>query len=279
VGGPLGVTTGSVAAVTASYELVVIGGGNMGAALLGGLLSAGTVGTGDVAVVEAAASRREQLVELFADVAVLGAVPACDGAVLAVKPGDIPAAAAAAGNAGARRVLSIAAGVSTSSVQDAAGPGIAVLRAMPNTPALVGRGVAALCGGETASDADLHWAERILTAVGRCERLPEASFDAVTGLTGSGPAYIFLVAEALVDAGVTAGLPAALVESMVTQLLVGSAALLDDRGDAAALRAAVTSPGGTTAAGVQVLEERGVRSAFVDAVQAAAARSRELGTA
>jgi pyrroline-5-carboxylate reductase len=271
------VTAGSVAAVTASYELVVIGGGNMGTALLGGLLSAGTVGAGDVAVVEAAAARREQLADLFADVAVLSSVPACDAAVLAVKPGDIAAAAAAASTAGARRVLSIAAGVSTTSVQHAAGPGVAVLRAMPNTPALVGRGVAALCGGETASDADLHWAERILLAVGRCERLPEATFDAVTGLTGSGPAYVFLVAEALVDAGVTAGLPATLVESMVTQLLVGSAALLEERGDAAALREAVTSPGGTTAAGLAALEARAVRAAFMEAVTAATERSKALG--
>jgi pyrroline-5-carboxylate reductase len=263
--------------VTASYELVIIGGGNMGAALLGGLLAAGTVGVADLAVVEAAAARREQLTELFGHVAVLAEVPTCDGAVLAVKPADIAAVAATASAAGVRRVLSIAAGVTTASVQQAVGGGVAVVRAMPNTPALIGQGMAALCGGETATDDDLDWAERILAAVGRCERVPEEGFDAVTGLTGSGPAYVFLVAEALVDAGVSAGLPVALVESMVTQLLVGSAALLDARGDAAALRAAVTSPGGTTAAGLRVLEERGVRGAFVDAVQAAATRSRELG--
>jgi pyrroline-5-carboxylate reductase len=271
----------SVAAVTVptttTYDLAVIGGGNMGAALIGGLLAAGTFQASDVAVVEASATRREELTRMFAGVAVFADVPPCTGAVLAVKPGDIPAVAAAAGSAGVVRVLSIAAGVTTAAVQHAVGAGVAVLRAMPNTPALVGRGMAALCGGETAGDEDLDWGERILGAVGRCERLPESVFDAVTGLTGSGPAYVFLVAEALVVAGIDAGLPGELVEPMVTQLLVGSAALLDERGDPAALRAAVTSPGGTTAAGIQVLEDRAVRSAFVDAVRAATARSAELG--
>ena len=154
-------------------------------------------------------------------------------------------------------MLSIAAGVTIDAIEWAVGDGVAVLRAMPNTPALVGEGVSALAAGRHASDADLDWAERILAGVGLVVRLAEHHIDAVTGLTGSGPAYVFLVAEALIEAGVTAGIPRETVEPMVVQLLVGSSKLLADRGDPAALRAMVTSPGGTTAAGLRVLEERG----------------------
>ncbi|HTH06813.1 MAG TPA: pyrroline-5-carboxylate reductase dimerization domain-containing protein, partial [Ilumatobacteraceae bacterium] len=133
-------------------------------------------------------------------------------------------------------------------------------------------------GGVGATDDDMAWAESILGAVGTVVRVPESHLDAVTGLAGSGPAYVFMVAEALIDAGVHAGLTRPTAESLVTQLLVGSAALLRERGDASALRAMVTSPGGTTAAGLRVLEQRAVRAAFVDAVAAATARSIELGS-
>ena len=260
-----------------SYELVVIGGGNMGAALLGGMLDAGVVERADVAVVEPFAARRAELTERFDGVTVVATVPSCAAALLAVKPPDIATVAAAAADAGARRVLSVAAGVTTATIRGAVGDDVAVLRTMPNTPALVGEGVSALAGGPGSTDDDLDWAEQILRGVGLVVRVDESQLDAVTGLTGSGPAYVFVVAEALMDAGVLAGLPRASAEAMVAQLLVGSAALLADRGDPASLRAMVTSPGGTTAAGVRVLEERAVRSALIDAVQAATARSRELG--
>lgn len=261
-----------------SFELAIIGGGNMGAALLAGLLDSGAIAAHDVVVVEVHPARREALTASFPAVAVTDAVPSCDAAVLAVKPHDIAAVAASAASAGARRVLSIAAGVTTETIGDAVGDGVAVLRTMPNTPVLVGEGVSAVCGGRSATDDDLAWAEQILTGVGLVVRVSESQLDAVTGLTGSGPAYVFLVAEALMDAGVAAGLPRAAVEQMVAQLLVGSSRLLADRGDPAALRAMVTSPGGTTAAGVQVLEDRAVRAALIGAVQAATERSRELGT-
>jgi pyrroline-5-carboxylate reductase len=260
-----------------AYRLAVVGGGNMGAALVGGLLAAGWAAADELAIVEVALARRDALVRLFPGVTVVEATPACDAALIAVKPGDAPTATAVAAAAGARRVLSIAAGVGTATLQAAAGDTVAVVRAMPNTPALVGQGAAAICGGPTASDADLDWAEGILGAVGTVVRVPEAQLDAVTGLAGSGPAYLFLVAEALTDAGVVAGLTRPVAEALVSQLLVGSAALLADRGDPAALRAMVTSPGGTTAAGLRVLEEHGVRSALIEAVVAATERSRELG--
>ncbi len=260
-----------------SFELVVVGGGNMGAALLGGMLGAGSADADTTAVVEPDEARRDQLTQRFPGVTVVAEIPSCVSAILAVKPPDIPTVAAGAASAGARRVLSVAAGVTTRTIAGATGPGVAVLRTMPNTPALVGQGVSALCGAEGTSDADLDWADAALRGVGLVVRVDESQLDAVTGLTGSGPAYLFLVAEALIAAGDDAGLPHAAVEAMVAQLLVGSAALLAERGNPADLRAMVTSPGGTTAAGIGVLEERSVRAALIDAVRAATERSRELG--
>jgi pyrroline-5-carboxylate reductase len=258
-------------------ELAIVGGGRMGEALLGGLLAAGRPAE-SLAVVEPLAERRAALRESFADVQV-GEEPAkAAAAVIAVKPHDVAAATSAAVAAGAERILSIAAGVTIAALEGAAGPGIAVVRAMPNTPALVGVGAAAIAGGAAATDDDLAWAESILGAVGTVVRVPEASLDAVTGLSGSGPAYVFLVAEALIDAGVLAGLPRATSEALVRQTLLGAATLLA-RGDDGpeALRAAVTSPGGTTAAGLRELERHAVRAALLEAVAAATARSKELG--
>jgi pyrroline-5-carboxylate reductase len=269
-------------AQTETFDLAVIGGGNMGAALVGGLLSAGATDPSTVAICEAIEARREQLEVMFPGVTIAADLPPCRAAVLAVKPGDIAAAATTAVSAGASRILSIAAGVTTAAIeQAAAGSGsasepVAVIRAMPNTPALVGQGASAIAAGSAALEDDLAWAESILGAVGLVVRVREDQLDAVTALSGSGPAYLFLVAESLIGAGVRAGLPEDLATALTTQLLVGSAALLAERGDPAALRVMVTSPGGTTAAGLRVLDERDVRAAFSDAVHAAAVRSREL---
>jgi pyrroline-5-carboxylate reductase len=257
------------------FGLVIIGGGNMGAALLGGLLASGRYDPASIAVVEILPERRRELEDRFPGVTTADTVPDCEAAVIAVKPPDAPAAATGAAAAGAARLLSIAAGVKVATLEAAAGPGVAVVRAMPNTPALVRHGASVIT--ESAATDDLAWAEQVLGAVGTVHRLPEHHLDAITALTGSGPAYLFFVAEALIEAGVEVGLPVPLVTELTTQLFVGSAALLADRGDAAALRRMVTSPGGTTAAGLAVLEDRGVRAAFVDAVRAAAARSAELG--
>ena len=261
-----------------TFRLAVVGGGNMGAALVGGLLQGGWSAT-DLAVVEVLAARAAQLRDLFPGVTVTDETPACEAALIAVKPYDVAAACAAAARAGATRLLSIAAGISVAALQEAAGAAVAVVRAMPNTPALVGEGAAGICAGPTADDADLAWAESILGSVGIVVRVPESQLDAVTGVAGSGPAYLFLVAEAMIDAGVLAGLSRASSEALVTQLFVGSSALLRERGDPAALRAMVTSPGGTTAAGLHQLEAHSVRAAFMDAVMAATERSAELGRA
>ncbi len=255
----------------------IIGGGNMGAALAGGLLASDWIAPADLAIVEVSAAQRERLVEQFPGVRIADEVPACTAAMIAVKPADAITAATLAVAAGAQRVVSIAAGISITALESAVGAGIVVIRVMPNTPALVGLGAAGLAGGSEATDQDVQWACGILSSVGMVEVVPEYQLDAVTGLTGSGPAYLFLVAEALIDAGVLAGLARPTAQSLVTQLFLGSAAMLSERGDPAALRAMVTSPGGTTAAGVKVLEDHAVRAAFQSAVIAATERSRELG--
>ncbi len=174
-------------------------------------------------------------------------------------------------------VISIAAGVTLAALE-AAVPGHPVVRAMPNTPALVRRGAAAISAGTHTGPEHVTTAERILGSVGTVVSVPESHLDAVTGLSGSGPAYVFLVAEALIEAGVHAGLPRPISSALVVQTLLGSATLLAESSEGAeALRAAVTSPAGTTAAGLAALEAHALRSAFLEAVKAATERSRELG--
>ena len=258
-------------------ELVIIGGGNMGAALLGGLVESGVFAESALAVVELADGRRAELATMFPGVAVARTIPPCVGAVLAVKPVDTPAAAAAAAAAGAKRVLSIAAGVRLATIEASVGPGVCVVRAMPNTPALVRLGACAVSAGSTAGVDDVAWACTILEAVGTVDEVEEAALDAFTGVAGSGPAYIFLLAEALVDAAVGEGLDRAMAERVVRQLLLGPATLLDREGDATRLREMVTSPNGTTAAGLATLADHDLRGAVAAAVHAATQRSRELG--
>jgi pyrroline-5-carboxylate reductase len=207
------------------------------------------------------------------------AVPEADIVVVAVKPDDVVTALESAAPAlgDDTMILSIAAGVTLSTLE-AAVPGRAVVRAMPNTPAIVREGAAAIAAGTHATDVHLALAERVLGAVGVVVRLPEKQLDAVTGLSGSGPAYVFLLAESLIEAGVLVGLPRDASRDLVTQTLLGSARLLA-AGDETpeSLRAAVTSPGGTTAAGLAELEARGFRAAVLGAVRVATERSRALG--
>lgn len=250
----------------------------MGEALAAGLLAAGWCPPERLVIVERYEARRKELAGRYPGVVVDAGVPAGEGAVLAVKPGDVAEACAALSAGSVGRVLSIAAGVTTAAIEAALPPGTPVVRAMPNTPALVGAGAAAIAAGSSAGPDDLDWAEGILGAVGTVVRVSESQLDAVTGLSGSGPAYVFLVAEALIEAGVLAGLPRDVSVRLATQTLLGSARLLVETGDSPeALRAAVTSPGGTTAAGLRVLEAHGVRAAFLEAVAAATDRARELG--
>lgn len=263
-------------------ELVIVGGGKMGEALLGGLLDNGW-SAADVVVVEPVETRRRELEEIHG-VPTSSVIVEGEGIILATKPDVIASVAAAAAEVGARRLLSIAAGVSIATIDRAVGdsdsPGpLPVIRAMPNTPALVGQGASAIAPNAVADDGDLDWAESILGAVGRVVRVSEGALDAVTGLSGSGPAYVFLVAEAMIEAGVLAGLARPVASELAIQTLLGAATLLAQGRPPAELRADVTSPGGTTAAGLRALEEHGVRFAFLSAVEAATSRSRELGQA
>ena len=256
-------------------DVLIVGGGKMGEALLGGLLAAG----GDVAtiaVLEPLAARRAELTERHG-VRTIEVPERAVGVILATKPDVVTAAAAAVASAGAERVLSVAAGVTLETLGNGLGVGMPTIRAMPNTPALVGQGAAAIAGNAAASEDDMVWAESILGAVGSVVRTTEGLLDAVTGLSGSGPAYVFLVAEAMIDAGVMMGLARPIATELTVQTLLGAATLLAEGRPAAELRADVTSPGGTTAAGLRELERGGVRAAFAAAIEAATLRSRELG--
>lgn len=267
------------------YSLAVIGGGKMGEALIGGLLMAGWCTRAELLVVEPLATRRAELELRFPGVTVVEEQPSpirAKGALIAVKPHHVNEVCRRLAPT-VERVLSIAAGVTTGSMEAALREGapdrtIAVVRSMPNTPALVSCGASAIAGGAAASADDLDWAAGILSAVGIVERVDERLLDTVTGVSGSGPAYLFLVAEAMIEGGVLMGLPRTVATTLVAQTIAGAGLMLRDSGDdAARLRGNVTSPGGTTAAGLRVLEQRGARSAFIDAVAAATERSRELG--
>jgi len=255
----------------------MIGGGRMGEALVTGLLGSGGCAADQLRIVEVDPARREVLTAQFPGVEVTEAPGPAAGSVIATKPQYAAQVAAQLSASDGGRMLSIAAGVTIAALEAAAGPGAVVVRAMPNTPALVGMGASAISGGTHATDHDVDWALGLLGSVGLALSVPESALDAVTGLSGSGPAYVFLIAEAMCEAGVAQGLPRDLAAKLTNQTLLGAATLLVDSGDEpAALRAAVTSPGGTTAAGLGALEHAAVRAAFLDAVDAATRRSREL---
>lgn len=268
--------------VPPSGGLVVVGGGRMGEALAGGLLDHGWPER-RLVVVEVSDRRREELatgrftVVASVEEALVALGPDDVGAVIAVKPPDVEAVSRELAGRGVSRALSIAAGVGLHDLDRWLDP-VPALRAMPNTPALVASAASAVAPGGRAGPADVEWAKAVLAAVGTVVELPEAALDAVTGLSGSGPAYVFLFAEALIDAGVLAGLTRPVARDLAVQTLLGSARLLAETGEEpSALRAAVTSPGGTTAAGLRALEGAGVRAAVLEAVMAATQRARELG--
>jgi pyrroline-5-carboxylate reductase len=251
----------------------------MGEALLGGLFATGWTSPDAVAVIERLDSRRAQLLARFPGLSVTADLPpAGTDVVLAVKPADVVEVCGRLAAVRPPRVLSIAAGVTTARLESLLPEGTRVVRAMPNTPALVGAGAAAIAPGAAADDDDIAWATSILAAVGSVEVIEESLLDAVTGLSGSGPAYLFLLAEALVEAGVGVGLPLEVADALTRHTLLGAARLLVETGeDPAVLRANVTSPGGTTAAGIAVFEQAGFRELVAAVVEAATRRSAELG--
>lgn len=258
-------------------RLVVVGGGNMGTALVGGLVSSGWE-PDSILVVELDPDKRARLSSELG-VRVAESAVGADGAVIAVKPIDAASVCAELAAQGTPRIVSIAAGISVGALQSAGGPSVRVVRAMPNTPALVREGVTAICGSDACEESDFAWAESVLSAVGVVVRVPESQMDAVTAVAGSGPAYVFLLAEALHDAAVAEGLPTDVAHVLVRQLFRGAGILLAESPDEpGTLRERVTSPNGTTAAGLAVFETRGLREIVHDVVRAAAARSKEMGT-
>ncbi len=256
-----------------------IGAGNMAEALLRGLLRAG-MKPERLSASDPVAARRNLLNEALAvrtmeDNRQLAS--SCEVVVLAVKPDVVDAAVRGLPGADGPLYLSIVAGRSTASLQAVLPHGARVLRAMPNTPALISAGISALADDSGASEQDLERAESVLGAIGRVLRLPEASMDAVTGLSGSGPAYVYTFIEALSEAGVREGLPGAAARELALETVLGAALLVKESGEQpAVLRDMVTSPGGTTVAGLAALEQAGFRAALLAAVRAATARSREL---
>ncbi len=265
-------------------KLGVIGCGKMGTALIQGAIRSGLVTAGDVTGCDPYEKSRVDFVaatgaQALADLRELAA--GAEVILLCTKPLDVPAALAELAElaAGAPRlVISIAAGVTLAALEAAATENFRIIRAMPNTPALVGHGAAGYCLGSRATAADGQTAQALLGAVGLAVQVPERLMDAVTGLSGSGPAYIYVVIDALADGGVRAGIPRADAVRLAAQTVFGAAAMVLETGEhPAVLKDMVTSPGGTTIAGLAELERHGMRSALIEAVGAATRRATELG--
>jgi pyrroline-5-carboxylate reductase len=287
-------------------RIAIIGGGSIGEALLSGLLRAGRQ-VKDLVVAEKFPDRAKYLSDTYSVLVttVADAVDTATYVVVAVKPADVAAVVAEIADAAVKAesdtaeqvFVSVVAGVTTEFYENKLPAGSPVIRVMPNAPVVVGGGVSALAHGRFATADHLNEVSSIFDAVGGVLTVPESQLDAVTAVSGSGPAYFFLMVEALVDAGVAAGLTRSVATDLVVQTMAGSAAMLLERldeaqpaGDAAGsslgsaldttpaqLRATVTSPGGTTAAGLRELERGGLRAAVADAVEAAKRRSEQLG--
>jgi len=265
-----------------NQKIAFLGGGNMAEALIKGMLSADVAKSSQMLVADTSADRREYLRKYGIGIAKSNREAAQEAGIvlLCVKPqamdsvlGEIASAADST-----KLFISIAAGITISRIEKALTGNPRVIRVMPNTPALVLAGAAALAAGTNAAQDDLVIAQEIFTAVGRAVVVEEKLMDAVTGLSGSGPAYVFMIIDALSDAGVKAGLPRQLALELAAQTVYGSAKMvLETKEHPGKLRDMVTSPGGTTIEGLHALEKGKLRATLMNAVEAATARSRELG--
>lgn len=267
-------------------NIAIIGGGKIGEALISGLLSQETVAPKDITVANRRSERSEELSNTYGVVCVTEASIAAEGAdilFLCVKPKDVlgvleQISPVLESSSLETIVVSMAAGLSTKTLEESLSLGTAVIRVMPNTPMLVGRGMSAFSRGRFVNDEQCEEISRLLSAVGAVLEVNEKDMDAVTALSGSAPAYFFMVIEAMTDAGIALGLQYDVARRLAVETMAGSAQLLlETHQPAAVLRTAVQSPGGTTIAAVEELEKAGLRSAFMQATRACARRSAELG--
>ena len=263
-------------------RIAVLGAGRIGEALIRGLLSSGWRDTSDIAASTRREERVDELRERHGIEATLSNGEAAARAaliVIAVKPQDIDTLLGEIGPLvqPEQTVLTIAAAIPTASVERHLGAGVPVVRAMPNTPSTVHEGIAGLCAGAHAGEEHLKLAEEALLHLGAVVRVSESHMDAVTAVSGSGPAYFALLAEAMIEAGILLGLAREVATQLVVQTMLGTAKQLrDEKMHPVELREMVTSPGGTTIAAIRELEQAGVRAAFLNAIQAAMDRSKEL---
>ena len=263
-------------------RIAILGGGKIGESLLAGLLSSGWRDASEIVVTGRREDRLAELRERYAVQATASnpeAVARSAIVVIAVKPQDFDTLLGEIGGllTPEQTVLSVAAAIPTAMIEARLTDGVPVVRAMPNTPATVHEGVAGVCAGAHADDAHLALAEEVLAHVGSVVRVPERYMDAVTAVSGSGPAYFALLAEAMIEAGILLGLSREISTQLVVQTMLGTAKLLrDEKIHPVELREMVTSPGGTTIRAIRELERAGVRAAFLNAIQAAMERSREL---
>ncbi|HUL26681.1 MAG TPA: pyrroline-5-carboxylate reductase [Streptosporangiaceae bacterium] len=262
--------------------IAILGAGKMGEALISGLLRAGRSPSGVLAVVrrpDRAAALRESY-----GIAVVGAAEAAKSAdtlIITVKPQDMAALLdeIAPHVPAGRLVISVAAGITTAKIESRLGDEVPVVRVMSNTPVLVDEAMSVISAGTHAGEEHLRRAEELLRPVGKVLRIPESQQDAATALSGSGPAYVYFLVEAMVDAGILLGMPRGTALEMVTQAVYGAATMLRESGEhPVILREAVTSPGGTTISAIRELEKHGVRAAFLAAIEAARDRGAELGS-
>ena len=258
---------------------MIVGGGKMGEALAAGLISAGWADPAGITVVEPIEERREELEKAYPGLRVITSPEKANDVLVSVKPNQIQNVCELLSVASPERLISIAAGVTITTLENSLPPEISVIRVMPNTPAMVNEGMSVLSPGTHASTADIEWAVSIFAAVGETAVLEEKLMNAVTGVSGSGPAYVFALAEALVRAGINEGLDYENADLLVRQTLLGAATLLSQSGESPTeLREAVTSPNGTTAAAISIFERTGFQEILIDAVSAATQRAEELGS-
>ena len=264
-------------------SLTFLGAGAMAEALVRGLIGARLYAPADITLLSASGARARALADSIGACATSSALEAGEDAdivILAMKPHQLEVALEPLRNAitSEQLVVSVLAGVSSARIEACFARPVPVVRAMPNTPALVGAGASAICAGQYASDSHLQSARALFEAVGLCVTMPEDLMDAVVGVSGSGPAYVFNFIEALADGGVRAGLPRALAQQLAAQTVMGAAQMVLETGEhPGVLKDRVASPGGTTIAGLHELERGGLRGIVMDAVVAASQRSRELG--